>query len=92
MDIVLLILAAIAVPFTILAIVLIFSRSMSWLVPRPRTRAGIFATIGVLYPVIAVWEAQTEGWRPSSILGIILGISWIAFAVHEYRRGVITIE
>lgn len=92
MDIVLLILAAVAIPVTILAFFLFFSRSMVWLAPRPRTRASIFAVLGILYPVIAVWEASSEGWRPSSYLQITMGVFWIVGAIAEYKRGVVSFE
>lgn len=92
MKIALLVLAAIAVPFTVLAILLLFSRSISWLAPRPRTRASIYAIVGVLNAIIPVWEAQTEGWRTSSFLLILTGIAWIGLAIHEYRRGAIPLE
>ena len=92
MNVVLLILVAIAIPLTVLAALLLFSRSMTWLAPRPRIRAAIFGIIGVLYPIIAVWEAQAEGWRPSSYLQIVMGIAWIVVAISHYKQGVISYE
>lgn len=88
MSTLLLILAAIAIPLTAVAILLLFSRTAKRLALSPRTRAIIFGTLGFLYPVIAVWEAQMEGWRAFSFLQIVMGIFWIAYALYDYREGV----
>lgn len=84
----LLILAAIVIPLTVLAFLLLFTRAAIWLALRPRTRAIIFGALGVLYVVIGIWEAQTAGWRDFSFFQISMGIFWIAYAIYDYRKGV----
>jgi hypothetical protein len=83
------IVVAVAVPVTVVALVWLFAEMLGWLAPRPRLRGVVFGIVGLGYLVPSLWEGLGEerGWDFGLAFRIALGIFWLAWGWYEYRRG-----
>lgn len=84
-----LIFIAVAIPFTVVALLWAFAQYLGWLAPRPKARGWMYGTVGLLYLVVSIWELMGEEMQLGLELGlrIILGVIFIAMGFHEYRHG-----
>lgn len=86
MTVSLLIAIALAVP-TLLVIALYgFSKSLPWLYERPRFLAGVEMLIGAVYVAATLYEAR-NGFEPSDVIPLILGVGFFVSGVYRWFRG-----
>ncbi|HEU5162242.1 MAG TPA: hypothetical protein VFV54_03760 [Thermoanaerobaculia bacterium] len=79
-----LILVAVVIPLTVLAVAWLFGEALGWLAPRPRLRSLLFVGLGAAYLASAWWEAE----RGLALgLRIAMGVLWIGWGSWEFRRG-----
>jgi hypothetical protein len=77
---------AVALPLTLIAALLLFVRSVTWVDARPHRRRWMIASLGLLYLALAIAGGLTEGWRWFAILQLVAGFAMIAAAVFERPR------
>lgn len=77
---------AVALPLTLIAGLLLFVRSATWVDARPHRRRWMIGMLGLVYGGFGVWDGLTGGWRWFVMFQIVACLFMLASAVFEKPR------